>query len=94
MSSGLDSNSCCWDVFVFMVSVCLSVRSHISQRPRVQTLGLPNFRHTLPVVATPWSLFDGNCYAYPHKRRHSRQKPSQELKGKILLATFVAEYTC
>jgi len=31
---------------------------------------------------------------YPHKRWYSRWKLSQELKGKIILATFFAKYTC
>ena len=29
----------------------------------------------------------------PHKRRHSRCKLSQELKGKVILAVFFAKYT-
>jgi len=32
------------------------------------------------------------AYLDPHKRRHSRWKPSQELKWKY--ATFSAKYTC
>ena len=33
-----------------------------------------------------------NAKIYPHERRHSRGKLSQELKGKY--ATFFAKYTC
>jgi len=33
-----------------------------------------------------------NAEIYPHERRHSRGKLSQELKGKY--ATFFAKYTC
>jgi len=52
-------------------------------------------RHSLHSPrAFPPTMQNSPRKGYPHKRQHSRWKLGEELKGKILLATFFAKYTC